>query len=190
MFSIKLIKIIDYILSILIIILLAPLMLFFILLNLFILGSPIFFVSKRIGLNGLEFNLLKLRSMDIKKSLNEPDIIPYYGKFLRRTSIDELPQLLNILIGDMSLIGPRPLPKSLEDQIIIENKIIRRNVKPGISGYSQINFSGKKRSLEEKIELDLYYIENLNLLIYLKILFFTPITLIKRFVLNRKGTTL
>ncbi len=190
MFSIKLIKIIDYLLTILIIIILTPLILFFVLLNLFILGSPIFFISKRIGLNGLEFNLLKLRSMDIKKKLDEPDKIPSYGKFLRRTSIDELPQLLNILIGDMSLIGPRPLPKQVEDQIKKENKIIRRNVKPGISGYSQIYFSGKKRSLEEKIELDLYFIKNLNLLIYLKILFLTPITLIKRFVFNRKGTTL
>ena len=77
-----------------------------------------------------------------------------------------------------------------EDNIKKEYVLQRRNVKPGITGYSQINYSGKKRSLNEKIKLDLYYIENLNILIYFKIIFLTPVTLIKRFIFNRKGSTL
>lgn len=190
MFSIKLIKVIDFILSIIILAVMTPILILFVLLNFFIMGFPIFFISKRIGLNGIEFKLIKFRSMDIKTKLDDPDKISSYGKFLRRTSIDELPQLLNILIGDMSLIGPRPLPKSIEDNIKKEYVLQRRNVKPGITGYSQINYSGKKRSLNEKIKLDLYYIENLNILIYFKIIFLTPVTLIKRFIFNRKGSTL
>ena len=190
MFSIKLIKIIDFILSIIILVIMTPILISFILLNFFVMGFPIFFISKRIGLNGIEFKLIKFRSMDIKTKLDDLDKISSYGKFLRRTSIDELPQLLNILIGDMSLIGPRPLPKSIEDNIKKEYVLQRRNVKPGITGYSQINYSGKKRSLNEKIKLDLYYIENLNILFYFKIIFLTPVTLIKRFIFNRKGSTL
>ena len=110
MFFTKLIKFRDLTLSLSFFFLLSPIFICLVFTNFLFLGSPIFFISKRIGIHGNHFNLFKFRSMKIKLNVEDPDLISGYGKIIRRMSIDELPQLINILKGDMSLIGPRPLP--------------------------------------------------------------------------------
>lgn len=145
----------------------------------------IFYLAKRRGLNGSTFNMYKLRSMKV----NAPDIrntdnstfnsaddsrVTQVGKFLRKTSIDELPQVLNILKGDMSWIGPRAsIPKEgygwddLEPQ-----KQKRLTVKPGITGYTQALFRNSI-SADEKLEKDCYYVENASFILDIKIFFWT-----------------
>ena len=121
MFSIKLINLIDFFLTFFLMVLFLPLIIILMLLNILFLGFPIFYVSERIGLHGKKFNLIKFRSMKIKNIDNGPDEILTYGKLIRRLSLDETPQFFNILIGDMSLIGPRPLPYAIESQVDIKH---------------------------------------------------------------------
>ena len=150
-------------------------------------GFPILYISKRVGKKNKIFNIYKFRTM----KLNTPnDEITFLGKFLRRLSIDEFPQLINILIGDMSLVGPRPLPAHILKKISKKNKILRSSIKPGITGYSQIKYSGKKRTLKEKVLLDIVYVKNYNIFLYMYIIFLTPTVLNKRFFFNKKGKTL
>ena len=78
------------------------------------------------------------------------------GFYLRRMSLDEIPQLFNVLKGDMSIVGPRPLPEIIENEIISKDRESRRKIRPGITGLAQVHYSGKQRTLEEKINLDLY----------------------------------
>ena len=135
-------------------------------------GNP-FYVQSRMGLMGKEFNLIKLRSMrtDAEKNgaqwadKNDPRITKV-GRFIRKTRIDELPQIFNVLKGDMSIIGPRP-----ERQIFVEEfvKYIpdfpkRLEVKPGLTGWAQVN-GGYEILPEQKLELDLYYINNKSLIL-------------------------
>jgi undecaprenyl phosphate N,N'-diacetylbacillosamine 1-phosphate transferase len=152
-------------------------------------GGPIFYNANRIGKNGKLFKMYKFRSMKV----NAPDIrlpdgstyngeddprVTKIGKFLRKTSIDELPQLLNVLIGDMSLIGPRP---DLPDDIHMYNDYQRKklSVRPGITGYSQAYFRNSANQ-EEKFNNDSYYAENLTILFDIKIFFKTLLTVIKK----------
>jgi lipopolysaccharide/colanic/teichoic acid biosynthesis glycosyltransferase len=117
---------------------------------------------------------------DYEKEDNQKDDlhrITFLGKFLRKTSIDELPQLLNVLIGDMSLVGPRPLlPEYLP--LYNSHQKLRHNVKPGITGWAQIN--GRNAiSWNEKFELDIWYVKNHSLFLDLKIIFLTVFKLFK-----------
>lgn len=143
-------------------------------------GSP-FFIQSRPGLNGTLFNIYKFKTMfDYEKEDNQKDDlhrITFLGKFLRKTSIDELPQLLNVLIGDMSLVGPRPLlPEYLP--LYNSHQKLRHNVKPGITGWAQIN--GRNAiSWNEKFELDIWYVKNQSLFLDLKIIFLTVFKLFK-----------
>ena len=178
-----LIKIIDLILSLILFIIISPLLLIVTLFIFFIDGLPIFFVSDRIGKNGKIFKLIKFRTM---KNNN----ITFFGRFLRRSSIDELSQLVNILIGHMSFVGPRPLPIEYENQINEKNKQLRRSVTPGITGYCQIFYNGNKRSWDEKIKYDIYFINNFSFKLYLIILLKTFRVLIIRFTKNKSGDTL
>ncbi|MDA9733435.1 sugar transferase [Candidatus Pelagibacter sp.] len=150
-------------------------------------GLPIFYRSKRVGKNLKLFNIYKFRTM---KNNSKKEEITFLGKILRRTSLDEIPQLLNILKGEMSLVGPRPLPKEIINKIVIKKRVIRASIKPGITGYTQIKYSGKKRTLSEKVDLDIFYINKKNIWFYLNILFFTPLVLIKRFFYNKSGNSL
>ena len=150
-------------------------------------GWPIFYKSKRVGKNLKLFSIYKFRTMinNTKK-----DEITLLGKILRRTSLDEIPQLLNVLKGEMSLVGPRPLPKAILDKISSKKRLMRSSVKPGITGYTQIKYRGKKRTLSEKVNLDIFYVNNNSVWFYLSILFFTPVVLFKRFFLNKSGKSL
>ena len=190
MFSMILIRFLDILISILILILIFPFFIILVFFLLFIQGGPIFFISKRVGIRGSEFNILKLRTMKLKTYDSENDSITLIGKYLRRASLDEIPQLINVLKNDMSIVGPRPLPLKIEnniDQSLIE---IRRSVKPGITGYAQILYKKEKRSWDEKIQLDISFIENFSITNYLYILLLTFPVLIKRFIFNSKADSL
>ncbi|MFE3977720.1 MULTISPECIES: sugar transferase [unclassified Priestia] len=140
------------------------------------LGSPILFKQKRPGMNEKIFLMYKFRTMtDAKGADGEllPDDVRLtkFGKFLRSTSLDELPELFNILKGDMSLVGPRPL---LVQYLPLYNKHQKRRheVRPGLSGLAQVN--GRNTiSWEEKFDLDVRYVENLSFLLDITIIFFT-----------------
>ncbi|WLP95229.1 sugar transferase [Psychrobacter sp. M13] len=140
------------------------------------LGSPILFKQTRPGLHGEPFEMIKFRTM-LDAYDNEGNPLPNeqrytkFGNFLRSTSLDELPELWNVIKGDMSLVGPRPL---LMEYLPLynETQARRHNVRPGVSGWAQVN--GRNAiSWEEKFELDTWYVENQSLLIDLKVIFLT-----------------
>lgn len=151
--------------------------------------GPIFYAGKRIGLNGKPFGMIKFRSMKV----NAPDIrledgstyngdedprVTSIGKFLRKTSIDEIPQFLNVLIGDMSFIGPRPDPLDWIDKYKPEERIFL-TVKPGITGYSQAYFRNSADA-QQKIDNDVYYAKNISFLLDIKIILKTIKTVLFR----------
>jgi len=138
--------------------------------------GKIFFMQQRPGKDGKIFKVIKFKSMtdavDENGVLlpNEQRITPV-GAFIRKTSIDEIPQLINVLLGDMSLIGPRPLPVRYLDLYTEEQKK-RHTMRPGITGWSQVN--GRNRiSWTKKFELDIWYVENVSFLLDMKIVFMT-----------------
>lgn len=140
------------------------------------LGFPIFFTQIRPGYRGNLFKIYKFRSMkDIvtKKAMQVPDIkrLTAFGLLIRSTSIDELPSLWNVLMGDMSLVGPRPL---LVEYLSLYNKeqARRHNVKPGITGWAQVN-GRNGLSWGERFELDVWYVDNHSFFLDLKILLMT-----------------
>ena len=143
-----------------------------------LMGKPIFFIQRRVGYRCNSFNLIKFRTMKSKKYkkgklLKDEQRLTSFGRFLRNSSIDELPEIINIIKGDLSFIGPRPL---LEKYITLydENQIQRHNVKPGLSGWAQVN-GRNSISWEKKFYLDNWYIKNqsfrLDCLILLKTIF-------------------
>lgn len=147
------------------------------------LGSPVIFKQERPGLNNKVFALYKFRTMTGERDENGellPDEVRLtkFGQFLRNTSIDELPELINILKGDMSVIGPRPL---LVQYIPLYNKhqARRAEVKPGLSGWAQVN-GRNSVTWEDKFDMDVYYVDNYSLALDLKILFMTVKNVIKR----------
>lgn len=147
------------------------------------LGSPVIFKQERPGLNNKVFTLYKFRTMTDERDENGellPDEVRLtkFGQFLRNTSIDELPELINILKGDMSVIGPRPL---LVQYIPLynEHQARRAEVKPGLSGWAQVN-GRNSVTWEDKFDMDVYYVDNLSLALDIKILFMTVKNVIKR----------
>ena len=142
----------------------------------FKLGTPILFTQKRPGLNGNVFKMMKFRTMlDAKDKfgnlLPDNERMTKFGAFLRSTSLDELPGLFNVLKGDMSLVGPRPL---LVQYLPLYNaeQARRHNVRPGITGWAQVN--GRNAiSWEEKFKLDVWYVDNQSFWLDIKILFLT-----------------
>ena len=148
-------------------------------------GTPIFFTQNRSGLHGKAFTMIKFRSMTNARSadgalLPDSDRLTRFGCFLRATSLDELPELWNVLKGDMSLVGPRPL--LMEYLPLYSSEQARRHtVRPGITGWAQIN--GRNAiSWEEKFKMDVWYVDNQSLFFDLKILVLTIWT-----VLSRRG---
>nr|WP_241657214.1 exopolysaccharide biosynthesis polyprenyl glycosylphosphotransferase [Halobacillus salinus] len=139
--------------------------------------GPVFFTQERVGLNGKYFRIFKLRSMTVDAEKNgaqwalKNDVrVTNIGKFIRMTRIDELPQLYNVLKGEMSLIGPRPERPAFTAQFNndVPGFVNRLSIKPGLTGWAQIN-GGYDISPSEKLHLDLYYIKNLSLLMDFKI---------------------
>jgi len=144
-------------------------------------GKPFFF-QKRPGKNEKIFSIIKFKTMNDRKDvdgnlLSDAERLTKVGSFVRKTSLDEIPQLINVLIGDMSLIGPRPLlPEYLPFYSQFQNR--RHNARPGITGWAQIN--GRNAiSWEKKFEMDVWYTENMTFLLDLKILILTIKKVIK-----------
>ena len=166
----------DIILSIIAIVALCPVLLVVAFLVRIKLGSPVIFKQERPGLNEIIFTMYKFRTMTDEKDnngelLSDSIRLTKFGKILRATSLDELPELFNILKGDMSIVGPRPLLVEYLD-LYNENQKRRHEVRPGLSGYAQV--SGRNAiSWEDKFNLDVYYIDNMSFMFDLKIIFLT-----------------
>lgn len=154
------------------------------------LGSPILFQQIRPGLGGKPFNMMKFRTMtderDASGELLSDDVrLTKFGSFLRSTSLDELPELINVLKGDMSLVGPRPLLMEYLP-LYSERQYRRHEVRPGITGWAQIN-GRNALSWDEKFELDVWYVENRSLWLDIKILFLTVLKVVKRDGISHGG---
>ena len=188
-------RLIDIFVSCLMLIILSPVFFIVSILIYLKMGKPIFFRQRRPGKNEKIFLMYKFRTMlNCNTSLNSPISdelrLTKLGSFLRRTSIDELPQLFNVLKGDMSLVGPRPF---LVDYLPLYNTEQRKrhNVKPGITGWQQVKGRGSI-SWSEKLKKDIYYVDNHSLLLDLKILFMTPYAVffsLDREDINKKSFT-
>ena len=178
-------RLLDFILSLFAIIILSPVLLIVALLVRIQLGSPVIFKQKRPGLNEKIFTLYKFRTMTDAKD-EQGNLLPdeirltKFGKLLRSTSLDELPELFNTLKGDMSIVGPRPLLVRYLP-LYNEHQKHRHDVRPGFTGYAQCN--GRNAiSWEEKFDLDVYYTKNLTLFMDIKIIIKTV-----KVVLFREG---
>ena len=183
-------RIFDFTASLCGLILLSPILIIVALLISLNLGSPIFFTQDRVGKHNKVFKMIKFRSMkdggDKDGNLLPDEMrLTKFGKMLRSTSLDELPELINVLKGDMSLIGPRPL---LVDYLPLynENQIRRHNVLPGLTGWAQIN-GRNSLSWNEKFNLDIWYVDNWSLTLDIKIFFLTIYKVFKRDGISQEG---
>lgn len=180
----------DIILSFFAIIILSPLYIIISILVLIFMGWPILFKQERPGKNEKIFNMYKFRSMTNKKDekgnlLPDDQRLPKFGKFLRSTSLDELPELFNILFGKMSIIGPRPLLVKYLPYYTKEEHH-RHDVKPGLTGWAQVN--GRNLvSWDDKFKYDLEYVNNLSFKMDLKVLLKTVSIVFKREGISQEG---
>ena len=180
----------DFLLALIAIVLLSPVMLIIAILVRIKLGKPILFKQERPGLNEEIFTIYKFRTMTDERDENG-ELLPdemrltKFGKFLRSTSLDELPEFLNILKGDMSIIGPRPL---LVEYLSLYNEHQKRRheVRPGLSGLAQVN-GRNTLSWEEKFKIDIEYVDNISFIGDLKIIFLTVKKVFKREGINQEG---
>ena len=154
------------------------------------LGSPVIFKQQRPGLNGKIFTMYKFRSMTDTKDkdgnlLSDAERLPKFGKLLRATSLDEIPEFINVLKGDMSLIGPRPLLVEYLERYNDEQKR-RHEVRPGITGWAQVN--GRNAiSWEEKFKYDVEYVDKLNFLLDMRIVFLTIKKIVVKEGISQEG---
>lgn len=177
----------------------------FVLIEILILGpivfltdrGPVFYNAERIGVNGRRFKMFKLRSMYVNapdlrnadgstfNSDNDPRVTPI-GRLLRKTSLDEFPQFLNVFLGDMSFVGPRPVisTKSYEEYDDILKK--RLSVRPGVTGYSQAYFRNSITQ-KEKYKYDCYYVDNMSLVMDIKVLLQTALSVLGRKNINTQS---
>lgn len=180
----------DIIISLVGLILASPILLIVAILVRLNLGAPILFRQPRVGLNGEVFEMVKFRTMKDAKDakghlLPDDERLTKFGQFLRQSSLDELPELFNVLKGDMSLVGPRPL---LVEYLPLYSKeqMRRHEVRPGITGYAQIN--GRNNiSWAKKFELDVYYVDNYRLSLDFKILAQTVGKVLKQSDISQEG---
>lgn len=176
-------RVFDFILSLTAIIILSPVLLLLTVIGAFRMGGNPFFTQDRPGKDGKVFKLVKFKSMNNKRDergelLPDEKRLTSYGQFIRNTSLDELPELINILKGDMAIVGPRPL---LVRYLTRYNKTQarRHEVRPGLTGLAQVN--GRNAiSWEDKFRYDVEYVDNLSLLLDIKIILKTALKVIKR----------
>ena len=178
-------RFLDFVLSLSALIILSPIFLILCILIKFNSKGPVFFKQKRIGIDKNEFYILKFRTMRIDTPdvpthlLDNPEtFITSIGRILRKTSLDELPQLINIIKGEMSIVGPRPALWSQEDLIIERDKYGANNIRPGLTGWAQIN-GRDELPIDIKAKYDGEYVENISFLFDFKIIFKTIISVVK-----------
>jgi lipopolysaccharide/colanic/teichoic acid biosynthesis glycosyltransferase len=176
-------RVFDFLFALCLLTLLSPVFIIVLLLLSFANNGKAFFVQKRPGKNETIFEIIKFKSMNDKKDsngalLSDEDRITKVGQFVRKTSLDEIPQLINVLKGDMSLIGPRPLLVSYLP-LYSKEQGRRHSIKPGITGWAQVN--GRNTiSWDKKFEYDVWYVDHCSLLLDLKIFWMTFLKVIKR----------
>ncbi|MGN7401556.1 sugar transferase [Cytobacillus praedii] len=175
-------RLMDFMIALIGLIILFPFMLLITILVKWKLGSPILYKQQRPGLNGVPFFLYKFRSMSNEKDSTGrllPDHIRLtpFGSFLRQYSLDELPQLINVIKGDLSLVGPRPLLMEYLP-LYSEEQARRHLVRPGITGWAQVN-GRNSITWEEKFALDVWYVNNQSLFLDIKILLLTIIRVLR-----------
>lgn len=183
-------RLFDFFVALLLIILLFPLLIFIALIAGVRIGLPVLFRQQRPGLHGRPFVIYKFRTMtDAKDSngnlLSDDQRLTKFSRFLRSSSLDELPELFNVLKGDMSLVGPRPL---LMEYLPLYNseQARRHEIKPGITGWAQVN--GRNAiSWDEKFKLDVWYVDNQSFWLDLKILWMTVVKVFKREGISQEG---
>ena len=185
-------RLFDIILSLIFLTISFPLFIIIALLIKVIDGGEIFYTQERVGYRGKRFKIIKFRTMykDAEKRLqkllqqnpelrkewernfklkNDPRITPI-GKFLRRTSLDELPQFINVLKGDMSIVGPRPVVKEELEKFYKDKAVYYLSVRPGITGYWQVNGRSSISSYQERVNMDVWYVKNQSLFLDIKII--------------------
>ena len=169
-------RIIDILISCIFLFISLPLLLFICIINLLLNKGKILFLQNRTGYNGKVFKIIKFKTMNDKTNL-EKELLPdgerltVFGRFLRSSSLDELPTLWNVLVGQMSFVGPRPLLVKYLDRYN-DNQLRRLEVKPGLTGWAQIN-GRNSISWEEKFQYDVWYVDNRSLKLDLIIIFKT-----------------
>ncbi len=183
-------RFLDLILTIPAFVLLSPVLIVTALLVRCKLGKPVLFTQQRPGLGGRPFKIFKFRTMTDEgdangQLLSDKQRLTRFGAFLRKTSMDELPELINVLKGDMSLVGPRPLLMQYLERYTLE-QARRHDVKPGITGWAQVN--GRNAiSWEEKFKLDVWYVAHWSLWLDIKIIILTIWKIIKREGISQPG---
>lgn len=183
-------RLFDLVLTIPGVLVISPLLLILTLLVLFKQGTPVLFCQTRAGLHGKPVEMYKFRTMIDKRDaggnlLPDNQRLTAFGKFLRSTSLDELPELINVLKGEMSLVGPRPLLMEYLEHYTPE-QARRHGVRPGITGWAQVN--GRNAiSWEEKFRLDVWYVDNQSLWLDIKILCMTLAKVCKREGISQEG---
>jgi sugar transferase EpsL len=183
-------RLFDIVFSALALLLLSPLLAALALAVLLPGGGPVLFVQERPGLRGKPFWLYKFRTMrDLRDAAGAPlpdaDRLTRVGRFLRAASLDELPELLNVLKGDMSLVGPRPLLMEYLP-LYTQEQGRRHDVKPGLTGWAQIH-GRNDQSWEERFELDVWYVDNRSMLLDVKILAVTLLRVLRREGISQPG---
>lgn len=180
----------DLIVSVTVLLLTLPLTGIIAIIVMLKMGRPVLFKQRRPGLYGQPFILYKFRTMTDEKDehgqlLSDTERLTSFGIFMRSLSLDELPQLLNVIKGDLSLVGPRPL---LMDYLVLynEKQKKRHTVKPGITGWAQVN-GRNSLTWEEKFDMDVWYAENRTFLTDLKIIFMTVKKVIEREGITEEG---
>ena len=183
-------RLLDFLVASFISIFVAPLVALLALLVRIKLGSPIIFRQQRPGLHGKPFTLYKFRTMTDDRDetgnlLPDEDRLTAFGRFLRSTSLDELPELWNVIKGDMSLVGPRPLLMRYLPRYTPE-QMRRHEVRPGITGWAQVN-GRNVLTWEEKFKLDVWYVDNLSFWLDIRIIFMTLWKILRREGVSQPG---
>ena len=181
---------VDLVISIMALFLFSPILLIVAILVRKNLGSPVLFRQVRPGMSDRSFNMLKFRSMNNAKDqdgslLPDAQRLPRFGQLLRSSSLDELPGFINVIRGDMSIVGPRPL---LVEYLPLYDRVQKRRheVRPGITGWAQVN--GRNTiSWEQKFEYDVWYVDNQSLWLDIKIILLTAMKVLRRADINHNG---
>ncbi len=181
-YKIYLKRLLDFLTALLILLVLAPVLIISILILVFKNKGKVFFFQERPGINQKPFNIIKLKTMTDKRDINGlllPDIqrMTKAGSIMRKLSLDELPQLINVLKGEMSLVGPRPLLFKYIS-LYSPEQLRRHEVRPGMTGWAQIN-GRNSISWTKKFNLDVYYVDNLSFFLDIKILWMTFLKVVK-----------